>query len=623
MTDQNNAAPASIVHRVRVSNHDVAAQSTLQRLMVEAIALSETRGDAISRLLDIVQQQYPNTLSAFVGRDASDRLTWMDANVMFEHLPFGSSEAVRVWADETCYSGDLTIRDLSGAEQWWLLTVPVIRQGLAPEVICAAVKKSEGNRTGLVGAWQLAASHITLFDILKAERRERLAAKQSSELLELLRKLDVCDDWGKTSFVLVNELQKHFGCEQVALGIPDGDKANCRVVAISGVSTLDSRSTFAEQVAVAMNEAILRRKITVVDREATSEEEGTLAHQELLRTTRCRRIISTPMFGDNRQPLGVFVQWDNKSETAFVQTLAFAKLSQSVLDGRLQMIRRTTVHPVRLLIQKLTHADTRKKLLGVTVAFGIFATTMAIPMQYRVSCDCQLEPVLRRFVASPYDGLLEESLVEAGDIVRAGQTLARMDGRELHWELSGYEADYKSEQKKRDAASARDDVATAQQSDLEMQRLSLKMDLLRHRLENLDIKSPIDGVVIEGDLKKAEGIPLTIGQTLFEIGPLNQMIVELSVPEREILHVEPGMSVEVTLDADQSNTEVGTLLRITPRSEIRGNESVYVAELALSNDDGKYRPGMKGSAMISGHRHPLGWNWFHHAWESLAVWIGV
>ncbi len=623
MNEQNSPAPASIVHRVRVGNHDVAAQSKLQRFMVEAIALSETRENAITRLLDIVRQQYPNAILAYFHRDASEQLIWNDSDTIFEHLPLGASEAVRALADETCYSGDLTFRDLSGADLWWVLTVPVIRQGLAPEVVCAAIKKSDGNRTGLIGALQLAASHLTLFDILKSERRERLEAKQSADLLVLLRKLDVCDDWDKTSFVLVNELQKQFGCEQVALGIPDGEKANCRVVAVSGVSALDPRSNFAEQVAMAMNEAILRRKITVVDRDATSEEEATLAHQELLRTTRCRRIVSTPMFGDNRQPLGVFVQWDNKCETEFIQTLAFARLSQSVLDGRLQMIRRTTVHPFRKFIHKLTHAETRKKVLGVTIALGIFASVMAMPMEYRVSCDCQLEPVLRRFVASPYDGTLEESLVEAGDVVRAGQTLARMDGRELHWELSGYEADYKSEQKKRDAASARDDVAIAQQSDLEMQRLSLKMDLLRHRLENLEIKSPIDGVVIEGDLKKAEGIPLTIGQTLFEIGPLDQMIVELAVPEREILHVEPGMSVEITLDADQSNTETGTLLRITPRSEIRASESVFVAELALSNVDGKYRPGMKGSAMISGHRHPLGWNWFHHAWESFAVWIGV
>ena len=171
--------------------------------------------------------------------------------------------------------------------------------------------------------------------------------------------------------------------------------------------------------------------------------------------------------------------------------------------------------------------------------------------------------------------------MEAGDVVSTGQILARMDARELRWEMSGYQADYESEKKKRDAASARDEVSLAQQSDLEMQRLSLKMQLLRHRLQNLEVKSPVDGVVIAGDLKKAEGVPLAIGQTLFEIAPLDQMIVEVAVPESDILYVATGMPVEVRLDADQSELKTGAIKRITPRSETRGNENVFIAEVAL------------------------------------------
>ena len=53
-----------------------------------------------------------------------------------------------------------------------------------------------------------------------------------------------------------------------------------------------------------------------------------------------------------------------------------------------------------------------------------------------------------------------------------------------------------------------------------------------------------DGIVITGDLRKTEGTPLKIGQTMFEIGPLDEMIVEVAVPERDVLHVEPGMDVQ-------------------------------------------------------------------------------
>ena len=269
----------------------------------------------------------------------------------------------------------------------------------------------------------------------------------------------------------------------------------------------------------------------------------------------------------------------------------------------------------------LSLARTRKFAIGL-VAAALIAATLAIPMNYKVRCDCQLEPVSRRFVAAPYEGTLRESLVEAGQIVSAGQVLARMDARELRWELSGLEADYESEKKKRDAAAARDEVATAQQSNLQMQRLDVQMQLIQHRLENLDVKSPIDGVVIAGDLKKSEGTPLSIGQAMFEIGPLEEMIVEVAIPERDIMYVNDGMTVEIRLDAAPGESINGPIVRIAPRSEIRDNENVYIADVELSDRESILRPGMKGTAKVISDPHPLGWNLLHKPWESLAMLIG-
>ena len=57
-----------------------------------------------------------------------------------------------------------------------------------------------------------------------------------------------------------------------------------------------------------------------------------------------------------------------------------------------------------------------------------------------------------------------------------------------------------------------------------MERLQLTTRLLQDRSRNLIIKSPVDGLVISGDLKRAEGVRLTVGQTLFEVAPLDEMI---------------------------------------------------------------------------------------------------
>ena len=63
--------------------------------------------------------------------------------------------------------------------------------------------------------------------------------------------------------------------------------------------------------------------------------------------------------------------------------------------------------------------------------------------------------------------------------------------------------------------------------------LDLKLELLESRSKKLEIKSPIRGIVLRGDQKRAEGMPVTLGQNLFEVAPLDKMVVEVAIPERD------------------------------------------------------------------------------------------
>ena len=85
-------------------------------------------------------------------------------------------------------------------------------------------------------------------------------------------------------------------------------------------------------------------------------------------------------------------------------------------------------------------------------------------------------------------------------------------------------------------------MVTAQLAKLEADRLELKTKILELRSNHLEIKSPIDGVVISGDQERAEGAPLTIGQALFEVAPLDKMVVELAIPEDEITHIKQNFA---------------------------------------------------------------------------------
>ena len=87
-------------------------------------------------------------------------------------------------------------------------------------------------------------------------------------------------------------------------------------------------------------------------------------------------------------------------------------------------------------------------------------------------------------------------LVEPGDFMHQGDVLARMDPRELHWKRASLIADQNQAIKRRDSAQASREYTTQQLSRLEAERLGLEVELLDHRINNLEMKSPVDGVVV-------------------------------------------------------------------------------------------------------------------------------
>lgn len=594
----------------------------LQRKLLTAVSGSEKKPVAIELIVTTLCEVLSPALVTFIDRDNAQSLRAPSDPDVIEQLPPGAADQLRQWANETCEAGSTGFYQLAGANKWTVVTVPVILRGRPPEVVCAIFRDGTADQGRVGSTLQLGASHITLWYILQEARQAKAESQNTSALLELLAQLDNSEDLASACYVLVNDLRSYLRCGRIVLGLTKSGKLDCKLAAVSGLSDFDQRSDFSERIESVLNEALLRDQITVVGTEKKHNDEGTRAHLDLQRSCKAGTLISAPLHSGQGEVVGAWLFVDEKPVPENSETLHFVRASQVVVGSRLWMLQRAELHPLTRAFRAASKFAGTKRFVICCIGAMLVSAAMMIPVNYKVNCDCQLEPVSRRYVAAPYDGSLEEALVQAGQFVSKGQVLARMDARELRWQLSGLNADFQSEKKKRDAASARDEFALSQQSDLEMQRISLQMQLIQHRLDNLEIKSPIDGVVIEGDLKKSEGAPLTIGQTMFEIGPLDQMIVEVAIPERDILYVKEDMPVKIRFDASQHATEKGTIKRISPRSEIRGDESVFVADVMLDNRQLLLRPGMKGSAKVVSDPHPLGWNLFHKAWESLAMLIG-
>ncbi|HJN09712.1 MAG TPA: efflux RND transporter periplasmic adaptor subunit [Pirellulaceae bacterium] len=459
---------------------------------------------------------------------------------------------------------------------------------------------------------------ITLQQQLVASESE---ARDSGALLELLTKLQSADSLSKACCLLVNDLRAYLNCGTLAVTMRRGTRGNSSLRSISSMAEFDSHSELVRQFEAACDEAVLGDRSTIWPPLDDSQRHATMALKTLCAQTGATSAICSLLRNSDGNIVGSWLILNiDPEDDQRTHNLAHA-FAPPVANCLAALERQHRNVVVRLVHFIGLHGRTRVGWI-VAVLLGLAVAAMFVPATHKVKCDCRLEPVTRRFVAAPFEGTLEEALVEPGDVVAKGALLARLDGREIRWKQAELVAERARAAKKRDAELATGKFGAAQISKLEMQRTDLQIQLLEHRADNLDIRSPIAGVITSGDLQRAQGAPLTLGQSLFEVAPLDAMVVEIAIPQDDICFVKKTLSVDVQLDSLSGDTWQLTIDRVQPRAEIRDQQSVFIGTALLENQDGRLRPGMEGKARVLCPKRPVGWLLFHKPWEALRMWSG-
>lgn len=415
------------------------------------------------------------------------------------------------------------------------------------------------------------------------------------------------------------------GGGRVAIGLarPQGDA--CRLSALSSVPSVDLRSDRSHALQAALDEVLLNDAPTVLDADndtpAPKQQLPLKAHEHLARITGSRAVLGVPLScGDRVVAVLLWYDEGRRQELARVQDVL--ELSGELLGPSLQAVvraERSAVGRVCDRSRELLHGE-RRRYAGIAAA--VLFCALMVPSPYRVSCTARLEPVARRYVVAPFEAVLENTLVRPGDVVDKNEGVARLDGREVRWKLASVEAKLAQAVKRYDAALAELKPSEAELARLEAEQLRLERRQLQRHQEQLQIRSPIRGVVLSGELERAEGAALTTGQTLLEIAPLDEFLVEIEVPDDQLRFVEVGRSISLKLDAFPGRKWKGQVQRVRPLGEIRDQKNVFIAEVRLENRDGELRPGMKGRAKITGPIRPVGWILFHRPYEAVRQWIG-
>ena len=453
------------------------------------------------------------------------------------------------------------------------------------------------------------------------QRRQLNAAQtQTKSLNDVLQLLDTINDSKNTTeaaIAITNNLRRLFKANQVAIAQVDS-RGNTKLLAVSDVEKLDVGAANNRLMLSAIKQsAKTSTTLAFPNQDATIDAASILPLANWCQASNAPASVSLPMKLDDGSVIGtLLVTLD--SEVNLDQQRTYFERMVSLISKQFDIVSRANQSTGELFKSKLRkgRSITSKVIIGALILAGL----MAIPMPYRVKCECQLQPTQRRFVAAPYNGVLEKSLVEVGQVVSKDQVIATLDGRQLRIELVGLEAEFEGAKRRRDSAKAMREIARSQIARSEMKGLAAKIQLLNERIKILDVRSPIDGVIVAGDMEKAQGAPLEMGQNLFEVAPLETMVAEIGIPESEIHYVKRDDSVALKINSFPYQTWSGKVQQIHPRAEIVSDETVFIAEVEIDNAAGELRPGMEGNAKISTRWSPLGWNLFHNAWESVRYW---
>lgn len=261
------------------------------------------------------------------------------------------------------------------------------------------------------------------------------------------------------------------------------------------------------------------------------------------------------------------------------------------------------------------------KLLVTTIA-ALLLVAALLPVAHRVSAPAVVEGEIQRAAVAPFAGYIRSGGVRAGDTVKAGQLLARLDDKDLQLERVRWESELEvSLRKEREAMSGADRVAMRLAA-AQAAQAQAQLDLINAKLLRVDIVAPFDAVVVKGDLSQMLGSPIESGKVLFELAPLNAWRVILKVDERDVAWLQAGQSGQLVLASLPGQSFELKTQRVLSAAVAEEGRNYFRVEAGLDKDAARLRPGMEGVAKIGVGEASLLWTWTHRLtdWLRRTAW---
>ena len=233
-----------------------------------------------------------------------------------------------------------------------------------------------------------------------------------------------------------------------------------------------------------------------------------------------------------------------------------------------------------------------------------------------------VEPIRKVEVKSKAGGEILGLEADVGDQVSRGTLLATIDPRDVRNRHEQAQADLAVAQDRADIAANQlqrqrqlreSGVITEQelesarleQSNAEaaLVRARAALELAELQLEDVSIRAPMDGTILEKNVEEGQVIQsasgnVSGGTTLFIMANLDQMQVRTMVDETDMGEIQAGMDARVTVEAYPDRTFQGRVEKVEPQAVVQQNVTMFPVIVNLDNRTGLLRPGMNAEVEV-------------------------
>ncbi len=388
--------------------------------------------------------------------------------------------------------------------------------------------------------------------------------------------------------IIVNSPQNVLPYERCAIALDQRGKLHLK--AVSGMAALPLGDLTVERLNQLMrwlssqNEVLYLRQS---DAESDKQTNVPAPVTEYFAATGFRGLYAIPL-ADDQGRLGVLTYESSNPDFLDVPHVEMIKIlaAQATVAIRNAMLYREVplISIIEPLVRKkralLSSRRRRWMTLGIAFECALFLAFCPLPM--RLAGDAIVAPQHLVTIAAPVDGNVTAVYAREGQRVTAGQVLGAMNDWQWRADLASTQAKYQQAM----LVMQNDLAHGAAQSGADREQaefLRAEMERAHAKVDDAQLRSPIEGIVVTPALGNTAGKHLVAGDAFAQVLDLSTAEVLVSIPERDAVLMSPGENVAIKLDSYPQRTWHGTVSVVSPEAKAGDGERTFTAVVPLSN----------------------------------------